>query len=145
MEAGALRRYLSRLPYSILDSVLVLGDFNREAAPFDDLLTDLWSKTEWEDGVGSYAYRGRWQRPDRVLLSPALLGDTGVTYRPATFRVFAPSFMIDPLTGFPMRHGDRGWHYSDHLPLVLELSVGGGAAARSPFCGLIRSAIQWGE
>lgn len=153
-----LRRLSSVLADRPGADILVLGDFNQEVRPgaaslpaalveagsppdasslhlstdatatgllADRLvLFDAWSA--WPTG-GSYAYRGTWQRPDRILLTAGLFDGRDFAYD--SFRVFAPSFMADPVTGFPRRDRELDWRYSDHLPLVVELKIRRPAAA----------------
>ncbi len=75
---------------------------------------------------GSSVYQGRWQTPDRLLLSAGLFDEAGFTYRRNSFRVIREEFLLDPGSGFPLRWraGARDTGYSDHLPLrvTLELS-----------------------
>ena len=75
---------------------------------------------------GSSVYRGAWQTPDRILLSPGLFDRTGASYRKGSFRAVRLPFLVLP-DGSPRRwrglRGPRG--YSDHLPLLLTLDTGG--------------------
>jgi endonuclease/exonuclease/phosphatase family metal-dependent hydrolase len=75
---------------------------------------------------GSSVYRGAWQTPDRILLSPGLFDRAGVSYRKGSFRVVRLPFLLLP-DGSPRRwrglRGPRG--YSDHLPLLVTLDTGG--------------------
>jgi hypothetical protein len=75
---------------------------------------------------GSSVFRGRWQAPDRILLSPGLFDRAGHSYRRGSFRALRLPFLLGP-DGSPRRwkgtRGPRG--YSDHLPLLLTLDSGG--------------------
>jgi endonuclease/exonuclease/phosphatase family metal-dependent hydrolase len=74
---------------------------------------------------GSSAYRGRWQTPDRMLLSPGLFDGVGFSYAPGSFRVVRAGFLVDSENGLPLRwrHDRRGAGQgtSDHLPILLTL------------------------
>jgi endonuclease/exonuclease/phosphatase family metal-dependent hydrolase len=71
---------------------------------------------------GSAVFRGKWQSPDRILLSPGLFDQAGVSYRKGSFRAVRLPFLLLP-DGSPRRwrgvRGPRG--YSDHLPLLVTL------------------------
>jgi endonuclease/exonuclease/phosphatase family metal-dependent hydrolase len=63
---------------------------------------------------GSYVYRGRWQTPDHILLSPGCFDGRGWEYTAGSFRrVFTET------DGRPRRFAAGGC--SDHLPLLLVL------------------------
>jgi len=76
---------------------------------------------------GSAVYQGRWQTPDRMLLSSGLFDREGFFYSPGSFRVLRASFLVDPQSGFPRRWrhpgsgagADSGT--SDHLPILLTI------------------------
>lgn len=76
---------------------------------------------------GSAVYRGRWQTPDRILLSSGLFDRRGFVYSPGSFRVLRAEFLVDPQSGFPRRWrhpgsgagADSGT--SDHLPILLTI------------------------
>jgi endonuclease/exonuclease/phosphatase family metal-dependent hydrolase len=74
---------------------------------------------------GSAVFRGKWQTPDRILLSPGLFDRAGVSYRKGSFRAVRLPFLLLP-DGSPRRwkgvRGPRG--YSDHLPLLVTLDPG---------------------
>jgi endonuclease/exonuclease/phosphatase family metal-dependent hydrolase len=77
------------------------------------------------DQRGSSVYQGRWQTPDRILLSPGLFDREGFVCSPGSFQVVRAEFLIDPQSGFPRpwRHSGRGADSgtSDHLPLRLTI------------------------
>jgi len=74
---------------------------------------------------GSSVYQGRWQTPDRIMLSPGLFDGEGFVYYPGSFEVVRAGFLVDPKSGFPRRwsHGrgsaDQGT--SDHLPVLVTI------------------------
>jgi endonuclease/exonuclease/phosphatase family metal-dependent hydrolase len=74
---------------------------------------------------GSSVYRGRWQTPDRILLSPGLFDGAGFSYSPGSFRVVRAAFLLDSENGFPLRwrHDRRGVGEgtSDHLPILITI------------------------
>jgi len=74
---------------------------------------------------GSSVYQGRWQTPDRLLLSAGLFDEAGIAYRRNSFRVIKEKFLLDPNSGFPLRWraGTRDTGYSDHLPLRITLEL----------------------
>jgi endonuclease/exonuclease/phosphatase family metal-dependent hydrolase len=76
---------------------------------------------------GSAVYMGRWQTPDRILLSPGLFDNEGFVYYPGNFRVLRAAFLVDPESGFPRRWSHdpsgAGRGTSDHLPLVLSVQA----------------------
>jgi hypothetical protein len=89
---------------------------------------------------GTYRWEGRWERPDRALLSPGLLDDRGLTF--TRCRVAAFETMVDRY-GNPWRWitaEEEG--YSDHLPLLLEFRRVADRTAES--ATLIRSEIPGG-
>jgi len=74
---------------------------------------------------GSSVYQGRWQTPDRILLSPGLFDREGFFYGPGSFQVVRSRFLVDPQSGFPRRwrRGARGAGSgtSDHLPVLVTI------------------------
>lgn len=76
---------------------------------------------------GSSVYQGRWQTPDRLLLSAGLFDGKGFAYRRNSFRVIKEEFLLDPGSGFPLRSragaraGAKDAGTSDHLPLRITL------------------------
>jgi endonuclease/exonuclease/phosphatase family metal-dependent hydrolase len=99
----------------------------KQAGPWQDrvVLYEPWFETEPRQR-GSSVYEGRWQTPDRLLLSRGLFDESGFTYLPGSFAVLKKGFLLDPQSGFPRR-----WRWdargktsgtSDHLPLRLILT-----------------------
>ena len=122
--------------------IIVMGDFNdhpadrsvretlgssldRKAVQRSSgrLLYNCWNSTS---SPGSYFYKNHWERIDHMLVSAALLDGRGLSIDNRAFRVFSIPEMFD-------RHGKglystykRGKFkggYSDHLPLLLKISV----------------------
>lgn len=74
--------------------------------------------------------RGRWTIFDQILVSPALVDDTGWTCDPASATIFVGDLVrrtrrgVQPWRfGNPRQEGPRG--YSDHLPVTVRLKVAG--------------------
>jgi endonuclease/exonuclease/phosphatase family metal-dependent hydrolase len=84
------------------------------------VLYDTWYEVPSQER-GSFVYQGQWQTPDHILLSPGLFDSAGFTYHRGHFRVIRPAFLVHSDSGYP-KHGGK-WPYSDHLPLLLSLSV----------------------
>ncbi len=125
-------------------AIIVMGDFNDQpgnrsiqevlggstdraavTARNSSLLYNCWN--ELPEG-GSYLYRGRWERIDQVLLSPALLGHRGLHLTARSFVAFRIGDMVEASGKrlFSTYEGARyRGGYSDHLPLLLKLSVSG--------------------
>ena len=76
---------------------------------------------------GSAVYQGRWQTPDRILLSSGLFDPEGFVYSPGSFQVVRAKVLVDPQSGFPRRWSYRGGGAgadggtSDHLPILLSI------------------------
>ena len=88
------------------------------------VLYDPWYELA-PDQRGSSVYQGRWQTPDRILLSHGLFGQEGFVYSPGDFQVVRAGFLVDPQSGFPRRwrRSGRGapGGTSDHLPVLLQI------------------------
>jgi endonuclease/exonuclease/phosphatase family metal-dependent hydrolase len=105
--------------------LLALGDFNQnleELEPWTRAagLDDPWVEVPAERR-GSAVFRGVWQSPDHMLLSPGLRDRRGFTRPRGAFRVVRGAFLLEARTGFPRRFAAGG--VSDHLPLRLSLRV----------------------
>ena len=105
--------------------LLALGDFNQnleELEPWSRAagLHDPWVEVPAERR-GSAVFRGAWQTPDHVLLSPGLRDRRGFTRPRNAFQVVRAGFLLEARTGFPRRFAAGG--ASDHLPLLLRLRV----------------------
>lgn len=91
----------------------------------DDGSPVLYSPWSGSDGW-SYRLDGRGERIDGFLLSPGLLDGEGLVFE--SFLPLAADFLLDS-SGGPVPYNARtGVGYSDHLPIVLTLSL----AAASP-------------
>ena len=88
------------------------------------VLYDPWYEIAPEQR-GSSVYQGRWQTPDRILLSAGLFDREGFFCTPGDFAVVKKRFLTDPQSGFPRRWRPGGAGaaagISDHLPLRLTV------------------------
>lgn len=122
--------------------IIIMGDFNDE--PHDrsvkhilgssgdrekvlkecrTLFFNCWSGYE---GIGSYWYRNRWERIDQILLSCGMLQPKGLSAAPEAFTCYHFPDMLTRSSGKPWQTYYRGQYkggYSDHLPLLLKVSV----------------------
>jgi endonuclease/exonuclease/phosphatase family metal-dependent hydrolase len=74
-----------------------------------------------ESGGYSYSFRGSRERLDGFLLSPALLDESGLSYK--RFAAVEASFLVDE-EGAPIAWPGSGTSgYSDHLPILLVLEL----------------------
>ncbi|CAD7286727.1 endonuclease/exonuclease/phosphatase family protein [Campylobacter suis] len=110
-------------------NVIVLGDFN---TPFSNGKTsllyhivttknyaNLWNELAYKERYSFAAY-GKKRAIDHILLSQEFLANGRLAYVCGSFSVFKPDFMMDG--EFVKRH-DKSSLYSDHLPLVFEIST----------------------
>ena len=142
-------RTLTRL-YNFADSLqncdpaacpVIMGDFN--ADPTDRImrrrmLTDMPASGRAflftpmlrlaREGLGSYAYDGRWRMYDNLFLSSKMLG--GAQFRYVDCGVFIQPWMLDydnpRRRGYPLRTFAEGTYrngYSDHLPVFVRLAL----------------------
>jgi len=96
-----------------------------EAGKAQDGSPVLYSPWSASDGW-SYMMEGRSERIDGFLLSPGLLDGEGLSFE--SFSPLEAGFLLDS-SGAPVSYNARtGAGYSDHLPIVLTLSL----AAASP-------------
>jgi len=143
--AGILyRNILEAMKINPSERIIVMGDFND---PPESSSVALLSRTGGVPGKGdsqllvnlgldykatipgSYKFSGIWQLIDQVLVSESLIsGDGGVTVKPGSFRVFAPSFLLERDEKYGGMKPNRTYNglvyhggYSDHLPVVLDL------------------------
>lgn len=132
-QERALVRCIERLKSeSPLTPYIVCGDFNCTPAEsaFLAASTGLWS-VNGDDG-GSYWYNGAWERIDNMLWSGHFANDAGAAgpagadsafgWRVSSAQPLAELPLVDS-EGHPQAYRiglDRG--YSDHLPLLAELS-----------------------
>ncbi len=141
----------ARLNKQIIDSILEIdfsakiismGDLNDD--PLDDSLKKI-LKTEGErekirdgslfnpmekiykKGIGSLAYRDKWNLFDQFVLTPKLLHAPKDQYRFWKAGVFNPSYLVSKkgrYKGYPFRTyagGNYAGGYSDHFPVFLYL------------------------
>jgi endonuclease/exonuclease/phosphatase family metal-dependent hydrolase len=105
--------------------LLALGDFNQNLEELEPWARATGLDDPWVEVPaarrGSAVFRGSWQTPDHVLLSPGLRDRKGFTRPRGAFRVVRASFLLETRTGFPRRFAAGG--ASDHLPLRLSLRV----------------------
>lgn len=110
-------------------NVIVLGDFN---TPFGsgktNLLynimttknyTNLWSELPYSQRYSFAAY-GKKRAIDHILLSSEFLLSSQLAYVCDSFKVFKPDFMMN---GDFVKQNNGKSLYSDHLPLVFEIST----------------------
>jgi hypothetical protein len=121
--------------------IIVMGDFNDEPGSRsvkDILRTSLDARKVtgdhsllfncWEgDGkTGSYRFRRHWQKIDQIMLSAGMFDLGGLCFPLGGFRCFSFFRMLDPSDGKPWPTYEKGRYlggYSDHLPLLLKISV----------------------
>ena len=87
--------------------------------PFETILVD--------DGIGTNAYRDKWQLFDQIILSKSFLKKDYKDYQLYKAGVFNKSFLINKkgkFRGYPFRsfsYGTFTGGYSDHLPPYIFL------------------------
>ena len=123
--------------------IITMGDFNDD--PFDKSIkkilaakknindikkNDLYNTFETilvDEGVGSNAYRDKWQLFDQIILSKPFLDKNYKDYQLYKAGVFNKSFLINKkgkFKGYPFRsfsYGTFTGGYSDHLPPYIYL------------------------
>ncbi len=123
--------------------IITMGDFNDD--PFDKSIkkilgakknindvkkNDLYNPFETilvDEGVGSNAYRDKWQLFDQIILSEPFLDKNYKDYQLYKAGVFNKSFLINKkgkFKGYPFRsfsYGTFTGGYSDHLPPYIYL------------------------
>ena len=123
--------------------IITMGDFNDD--PFDKSIkkilgakknindvkkNDLYNPFETilvDEGVGSNAYRDKWQLFDQIILSRPFLDKDYKDYQLYKAGVFNKSFLINKkgkFKGYPFRsfsYGTFTGGYSDHLPPYIYL------------------------
>ncbi len=123
--------------------IITMGDFNDD--PFDKSIkkilgakknisdvkiNDMYNPFETilvDEGVGSNAYRDKWQLFDQIILSKAFLDKNYKDYQLYKAGVFNKSFLINKkgkFKGYPFRsfsYGTFTGGYSDHLPPYIFL------------------------
>lgn len=141
----------ARLNKKIIDSILKLnpeariismGDLNDD--PIDDSLkkilktkgkvndlenTDLYNPMEmlFKKGIGSLAYRDRWNLFDQIYFTANITQESQYRYRFWKAGVYNPTYLIDKkgqYKGYPLRTYAGGNYiggYSDHFPVYIYL------------------------
>lgn len=141
----------ARLNKRIIDSISVLspkakiismGDLNDD--PIDDSLKkilktkgkiadlenrDLYNPMEilYKKGIGSLAYRDRWNLFDQIYFTANIVQELPDQYRFWKAGVYSPSYLIDKkgqYKGYPLRTYAGGNYiggYSDHFPVYIHL------------------------
>ena len=123
--------------------IITMGDFNDD--PFDKSIkkilgakknisdvkkNDMYNPFETilvDEGVGSNAYRDKWQLFDQIILSKPFLDKNYKDYQIYKAGVFNKSFLINKkgkFKGYPFRsfsYGTFTGGYSDHLPPYIYL------------------------
>ena len=123
--------------------IITMGDFNDD--PFDKSIkkilgakknisdvkiNDMYNPFETilvDEGVGSNAYRDKWQLFDQIILSKSFLDKNYKDYQLYKAGVFNKSFLINKkgkFKGYPFRsfsYGTFTGGYSDHLPPYIYL------------------------
>ena len=90
---------------------------------------DLYNPMEqlFKKGVGSLAYRDKWNLFDQLFFTASLMSRNRATYTFWKAAVFTPSYLVDPsgkYKGYPLRTYAGGSYiggYSDHFPVYLYL------------------------
>ena len=72
-------------------------------------------------GTGSYWYRGTWETIDQFLLGPGLVDRRGLSF--TGFQVVDKGYLINRLGHPAAWRTSAGSGYSDHLPILLTLSI----------------------
>lgn len=113
-------------------NIIIAGDFNDYAdSPslrqyYQHGLVNATRQAKGAHGArGTYRYQGDWQSIDHILVSPALNKKIGTVY------INDASFLLEDEPKYGGRRPKRTYQgfryqpgYSDHLPLVLTLSLG---------------------
>lgn len=131
-------------------NILLMGDFNdtpadrnirdvlharsmEESTP-DDLLVNLFAGSFKSPFPGSHKYKGEWSQLDQIIINRELLTTSrSVHIIPGSPHIFAPSFLLKKDKTWNGKRPKRTYYgfqyeggYSDHLPLIVDLSIGGG-------------------
>lgn len=126
--------------------LVLMGDFNDQ--PKDKSISQIICAADYnvnpnaslynlmyefnKDDVGSYFFRGHWERIDQLIISQSLRDNKGIDYRNKSVKVTYFDWLIQKgkYEGYPLRTfgGDKWLNgYSDHLPvyLILDLNQNG--------------------
>lgn len=90
---------------------------------------DLFNPMEelFRKGIGSLAYRDKWNLFDQIFFTSNLINDKKDGYGFWTAAVFNPTYLLDPMgryKGYPLRTYAGGSYiggYSDHFPVYMYL------------------------
>ncbi len=146
MQSRSYRKAAALRQRELVDSILYrypeakivsMGDFNDNPTdPSMQILsgraqveTHLYNPMEslFKKGVGSLAYRDRWNLFDQILFSKAWLDPPEHSYRLWRVRVYQPAYLKTQegrYRGYPFRTYAGGRHqggYSDHFPVIAYL------------------------
>ncbi|TMM59251.1 endonuclease/exonuclease/phosphatase family protein [Maribacter algarum] len=137
------KRIIDSIQRLDIDSKIIsMGDLNDD--PIDESLkkvlktkgkkknlepTDLFNPFEklFRKGVGSLAYRDKWNLFDQMFFTSNLINETKDSYSFWKASVFIPSYLLDPrgrYKGYPLRTYTGGIYiggYSDHFPVFIYL------------------------
>lgn len=92
-----------------------------EWPPYDSTDIVLFDPEPSEGLPGTYNFRGEWDRPDRALLTSALVQGESIIFQDA--RISDLEIILDH-RGYPQAwRTDLEEGYSDHLPLILKFSI----------------------
>lgn len=141
----------ARLNVRIMDSIrrtdsmakiITMGDFNDDPTDTSirnilkkagtwamDSIVELYNPMEklHKKGLGSLAYRDRWNLFDQILLTPTLINDRRNTFQFWKAGIYNPPYLstqTGPYKGYPFRTYSGGNYtggYSDHFPVFLFL------------------------
>jgi len=132
--------------------IIVFGDFNDEptnlsvletlnANPFkcDSINAEYLFNTKgelfntsyqaYEDGLGTYKYRGDWNMLDQIIISGDLITNPDFYYICNSFNIYKPQFIVTRSgnykgTAFPTYGGRRYLGgYSDHFPVTAKFLI----------------------
>jgi hypothetical protein len=103
-------------------SLFVTGDPTQIGLSKAKLIVyDPWLEQRVKD-IGSYSFNKKWYGYDHLLLSSGMFDKSGLTYVPGSFTPVRFSFLLDPVSGFPLSFNRvKRTGYSDHLPVIIKL------------------------
>jgi len=126
--------------------IVLLGDFNDEPndtsiskvlnAKFYNCSEDITEKTlynlsskTYQDGEGTYLYRGDWNMLDQIIISDELISNKDLYYLCNSFELFKPDFLLTKSGKYkgaatPTFGGSKYLGgYSDHIPVGAKFIV----------------------
>jgi predicted extracellular nuclease len=131
-------------------NIIALGDFNDE--PENESIAGVLNASDfecngssdsnskmynlsfnlYEEGLGTYMYRGDWNMLDQIIVSDSMLDEKGIKYKCGSFSIVKPSIMVTKSgkyegAAFPT-YGGRTYlgGYSDHYPVGAKFLMKGG-------------------